>query len=284
MSVPIATTGIRQYLAGNFMAGSAEGVGRVVGYDAPLTGNPNDLALTLNLTIPFILVFVRSSRSCLIRVLALGLAVLNATAVLLTFSRTGFLTLMTILVSIVWGLFRSWKLGWGVALVVGLLASLPLLPSSLWGRWATITNIESDVTGSAQSRRGQVVDSLRFVVTHPVVGTGIGLGNLGLREQGTESWSDIHNVYLQYAVELGLPGLGLYLSLLVTSLRSASSGRQRVGMTYDEQVAVHLSQATRLSLVAFVVAAFFHPVAYHFYFYFLAGLAVAASRLVKEHD
>ena len=37
------------------------------------------------------------------------------------------------------------------------------------------------------------------------------------------------------------------------------------------------AQATRLSLIAFGVAGLFHPVAYHFYFYYLAGLASALS-------
>lgn len=278
MSVPIATTAVRDYLSGNVMQSSE----RIAGYDAPLTDNPNDLALTLNLILPFILLAVRSSRSCVIRVLALGIAVLNVAAVLLTFSRTGFIALLTILVGIFSGLFRSRNLAWGVALLVALLASLPFLPSALWERWATITDVESDPTGSAQARRDQWGSALRFIVTHPVVGTGIGTGVLGLREHGSESWSEVHNAYLQYGVELGLPGLGLYLLLVVASLRSASSGRQQAGMSHDAEGAAQLAQATRLSLVAFLAAAFFHPVAYHFYFYFLVGLAVAASRLVAE--
>jgi hypothetical protein len=35
----------------------------------------------------------------------------------------------------------------------------------------------------------------------------------------------------------------------------------------------------RVSLIAFAVAAMFHPVAYHFYFYAIAGLAVAAASI-----
>ncbi len=178
MSVPIATTAVRNYLSGNVLQGSD----RIAGYDAALTSNPNDLALTLNLIIPFILVFVRSSRGCFIRTLALGIAALNVAAVLLTFSRGGFITLMATLLSITWGLVRSRKVGWVVALLFLLLASLPLLPSSLWERWATITNVESDTTGSAQARRDQVTEAVRFIATHPVVGTGIGAR--GPRAQG----------------------------------------------------------------------------------------------------
>jgi hypothetical protein len=43
-----------------------------------------------------------------------------------------------------------------------------------------------------------------------------------------------------------------------------------------------LAQATWLSFIAFGVAALFHPVAYHFYFYLLAGLATAC-RMGRAH-
>ena len=36
-----------------------------------------------------------------------------------------------------------------------------------------------------------------------------------------------------------------------------------------------LAQGTSISLAAFTVAACFHPIAYQFYFFCLAGLAVA---------
>jgi hypothetical protein len=39
--------------------------------------------------------------------------------------------------------------------------------------------------------------------------------------------------------------------------------------------------AIQVSLVAFAVAALFHPSAYHFYFYYVAGLAVAARAIAE---
>jgi O-antigen ligase len=186
--------------------------------------------------------------------------------------------------SLSWRLVKSRSLAWVFVLFVVLLAALPFLPASMWERWATITNIESDATGSAQARRDQVVGALKFIIWHPVVGTGIGTGILGLREQGAENWSAVHNAYLQQGVELGLPGMGLYLALVIASLKSATAGQERAGSTYEDSLARQLAQATRLSLIAFAVAAIFHPVAYHFYFYYLAGLAVASRSLAKDTD
>jgi hypothetical protein len=40
--------------------------------------------------------------------------------------------------------------------------------------------------------------------------------------------------------------------------------------------------AVEVSLVAFAVAGMFHPVGYNFYFYIIAGLAVALGTLHKR--
>ena len=276
MSMPIASTGFMHYRYGTFLQ---NGVERIVGYDSPLASNPNDLALTLNLIIPFTWALLGLTRGPLLRAALLALLVLDVTAVVLTFSRAGFLTLAVILAIIVTRLLRSPKRVWGIAVLATLLLCLPLLSASYWQRLATISSIESDPTGSAQVRRDLSLSALQFILTHPVIGAGIGVGVLGFREQGLQTWNDVHNVYLQYAVDLGLPGLGLFLALLATCLASASAAGHRVGGGRDARDAAHLAQALWLSLVAFGVAALFHPVAYHFYFYYLAGLSAACRTI-----
>jgi probable O-glycosylation ligase (exosortase A-associated) len=278
MSVPIAATALMNYLSGTFLQGAE----RIPGYDAPLTANPNDLALTLNLIIPFTLTLLRLTRGSLLRAILLAILVLNVTAVVLTFSRGGILTLAVILGITVTRLLRSPKRVWGVVLLAILLACLPLLPASYWHRLATITDIESDETGSAQARRDSSLGALRFVLTHPLVGAGIGSDVLALNEQIGPTWTVVHNVYLQYAVDLGLPGLGLFLALFAACLASASTARHRAGRGRDARNAAHLAQATWLSLIAFGVAALFHPVAYNFYFYYLAGLATACRMVLAQ--
>jgi len=43
-----------------------------------------------------------------------------------------------------------------------------------------------------------------------------------------------------------------------------------------------IASGVRIALVAFVVAAFFYPVAYQFYFFCIAGLAVALKRVCRS--
>jgi hypothetical protein len=115
------------------------------------------------------------------------------------------------------------------------------------------------------------------------VGAGLGMDTLALNEVRGPVWKEIHNVYLEYAVDLGLPGLMLFVMLLRGALRSARLA-QYIGSQRQREPAMadlfHLAEGIRISLYAFAVAALFHPIGYHFYFYYFAGLAIAA-RLIS---
>jgi len=275
MTAPIAATAIMNY---KHLGGSQ----RISGYEGGLTSNPNDLALTLNIVMPFILVLVGLTRRPVLRTVLLACVGLNIIAVILTFSRGGFITLAVILAVTVAKLLWSRKRALGVAFLAISLLCLPLLPRSYWHRLTTIADIDSDETGSAQARRWSTFASFRFVLTHPVVGAGIGSDIQALNQENSSSWHAVHNVYLQYAVDLGLPGVALFLALFATCLAAASTALTGIERGRKAWELGQLAHATRLSLIAFGVAGLFHPVAYNFYFYYLAGLASACGQMAKR--
>ncbi len=281
LSVPLALTGLKHFLAGMFIeAGHA--VKRVEGYDAGLTGNPNDLALMLNLILPLSLVLLVTTRKATARALLLVVVALQVACVIVTFSRTGFITLAVVITLFAWRLLRRGRPAWSAALLAVALVGLVFVPSGYMERLATITDIDSDVTGSAQARVGDTRAALEFVRSHPVIGAGIGMNALAVNEIRGATWTLVHNAYLEYAVELGLPGLILFLLLLVTCLRTVRRVRWQGQALPGLDELSWLSEGICIAIVAFAVAAFFHPVAYHFYFYCLAGLAVAAGALYEK--
>ncbi len=274
MSMPLAFTGISNYLAGDFAGGN----GRILGYTAPLTTNPNDLALTLNLILPLAIGLFLDAGRFLAKAILLCAIALSIGAVIATFSRSGFLTLAVI------GLFYAWRLVWRgraalVAVVVVLgIGAAPFLPGHYWDRLSTITAIEQDASGSAQERWNDSKAAASYVAGNPIIGAGIGQGTLAMNEVRGDRWLKVHNVYLEYAVELGLPGLVLFLLLLGSSLRNAALA-QRIAAHLRASGVFHLSEATQASLIGFSVAALFHPAAYQFWFYMFAGLALAARAI-----
>jgi O-antigen ligase len=146
-------------------------------------------------------------------------------------------------------------------------------------RMGTIGDIATP--GSASERWDNMKKAAGIMIEHPVFGVGIGQNILALNNTGTY-WGRVHNVYLEIGAELGIPGLLVYLLLLRHCLRSARRAAdiwriQRLDLYY-------LAQALWISLIGFAVAVNFYPVAYHFYFYYLAGLAVAVKVLARKHQ
>jgi len=277
MAVPIALSALTNLVSGNFIEQGYSSIeSRIRGYDAPLTANPNDLALTLNLILPLSVGLLLASRRAAVRVVLVACICLEAIAIVATFSRAGFLTLGVSFCAWLWTLGRSNQRSWAVLAVVLALAAVPFLPSGYVDRLSTIGNIESDSSGSAQERWSDTVAAAGYVAVHPVVGAGVGMNILAMNEARGPAWRDVHNVYLQYAVELGIPGLALYLMLLKGSLQNAGAAVRASTGVRAQQELHWLATGIRISLIAFAVAAFFHPVAYHFYFYYMAGLALAA--------
>src|SRR5262245_54368321 len=93
-SIPLAVMALLHFAKGDFLS-TGTSIKRIEGY-AGLSGNPNDLALTLNLLIPFTAALLLTTRSWLGRAVTALALVVSIPAVIVTFSRAGFLTLVAI--------------------------------------------------------------------------------------------------------------------------------------------------------------------------------------------
>ncbi|MEE4175225.1 MAG: O-antigen ligase family protein [Xanthomonadales bacterium] len=280
-TVPLTLTTLANYAAGISLA---EGSDRVLGYTSGLTQNPNDMALMLNLILPLCLALMLGTRNALGKLALAATTVLIVVAVILTFSRAGFLTLAFIGASYAWLLRKRPQRMWiPVIMILGVFA-LPLVPGDFFGRIETIVQIENDQTQSAQNRLADMKVATSAAFSKPITGSGIGMSILAMNEARGERWIDIHNVYLQLALDLGFIGLMLFVLLLLQCLRVTGallSGREDRGAP-DRMVLI--AEALRVSLLAFALSAMFYPVAYNFYFYYFAGLAMAAWRIARSAE
>jgi O-antigen ligase len=266
------------HLGGGFMSGDVDAVKGTGGYDAPLTRNANDLALMLNLLVPLGWALLRSARSPVVRVALAAIVAAQVAAILVTFSRAGFLTLAAVWT---WHALRSLHgraRVTAVALALVVAAAPAFLPEGYRRFLGTTTDMSADTTGSSQARWGDAVAATGVIADQPLVGAGLGQNVLAItRETGT--WRMVHNVYLQVAADLGLPGLVLFLAFLAGCLGAVRSVCRGFAVAPRPGPVLHLARGLELSLAAFVVAGMFHPVAYNFYLYYIGGLALAARSI-----
>jgi len=88
---------------------------------------------------------------------------------------------------------------------------------------STIVDIDADPTGIRRRAAGPTIQvATGVVIANPIVGVGLGSGHPGLNEaRKRATWRSVHNAFLEYAFDLGIPGVLLFLSLLFASFRSA---------------------------------------------------------------
>lgn len=285
IAVPLALSGVRSYFSGGFAHQEiSHGLDRIAGYEASLTGNPNDLALMLNLILPLTIALLFAARKPMTRVLLLAIIGSDVAAIIATFSRGGFLTLGVIVAAYTWLLIRRHQHKLVLLIIAAAMTSVPFLPSSYINRLSTITDIQADRTGSAQQRWSGSVAAVEYIVSHPLTGAGIGMNILALNKIRGAAWVEVHDIYLVYAMELGIPGLIMFLLLLRGAFRNAHRAKALSAKDLESADFHYLAEGIGVSLLAFALAAFFYPDAYQFYFYYFAGLAAAAKHIATITD
>ncbi|HEU4795032.1 MAG TPA: O-antigen ligase family protein, partial [Pyrinomonadaceae bacterium] len=195
-------------------------------------------------------------------------------AVVVTFSRGGFLGLMVALLVLARKMGRKNKFLSTGALVVAISAVLIFAPGSYFGRISSIMNSAADFTGSSSQRTEILKRSFWVTLRYPLFG--VGMGNFhfkSVQELVT------HNAYTQVSSEMGIPALVIYLMFMIYPLRKL---RRIEAETFDdpERRRFHYwSIGVQASIIAYMVASFFASVAYYWYIYYLIGYAVAVRRL-----
>lgn len=281
MAVGLGMFALNNYLSG-FFIDQAANQDRVIGNEGALTKNPNDLALMVNIIIPLTMALLLSTKRPGLRLTLLTMLAIEGLTVILTFSRGGFLTLGAIFLVYAWKLRRRAERVWIYAVLVLALLSLPLLPTSYFQRMSTIIHTEQDSTGSASERWTDMMIAARYALSSPVAGAGVGMNTLAMNEARGGGWRPVHNVVLELMIDLGLPGVLLFVALVVSCLKSTVQVQRRAADVPGMKDLVHLGEGIQISLLAFTLAAMFHPVSYHPYFYYVAALALAAQALSRS--
>ncbi|HJQ69865.1 MAG TPA: O-antigen ligase family protein [Blastocatellia bacterium] len=264
---------IQNYLAGKFESISTIGAPRVEGAIGGMFGNANDFAAALNMVLPLAVALALTTKG-IARLVYLTCAAILSVAVVVSFSRGGFLTLVAM------GGFMLWKVGRHnrtttvlAALMLFAVFSLAM-PNAYGDRLFTILNTEQDATGSAQERQALMLRAVVIAVRHPV--TGIGIGNIGAYMDKVT-----HNSYIEIAAELGAAGLVAYLMLIFAPMRSLKRLEKRTedfARPRDREF-YYLSLGIHATIIGYIISSFFASYQYFWYLYYPIAYAIALRRL-----
>ena len=275
VSIYLSINVISDYQAGVFKIGAAEtNTQRVEGVIKGLFDNSNDLALHLVTMIPIAFALGIEKKGLTRKLVYFPITLLMVAAVIITFSRGGFIGLIAMTLVLARKLSRRNKTAALATVVLGVIFFLAVAPASYSGRLATIFDSASDITGSSSQRTQVLKRSILVALRYPLFGVGIGnFHHKSFQELGT------HNAYTQVAAETGIPAMIAYIIFLVHPLRKLRLIEREMFERNETSRFYYLTIGLQASLVGFMVASFFAAVAYQWYIYYLVGYAIALRRI-----
>ncbi|HEV7703052.1 MAG TPA: O-antigen ligase family protein [Gemmatimonadaceae bacterium] len=268
-----------------------------VGYDGRLGGlifyDANDFALVMVCTIPFAVYFLSKGQRRSRRIAALATMAMILTAMVKSGSRGGFIGLIAVMLYV---LLRYRAIPSRVRLAVtiaGVALFLGFASDKYWTSMGTILHPQSDYNYNDNVGRVEVWKrGLGYVVHNPVVG--VGVSAYSVAEGGSDlarslaaagkgfKWSVAHNSFLETAAELGVVGGLTFIAILISTAygltRLSPRGKWARWISRREMA---LAQMLIGALVGFSVAGFFVSAEYFAYLYFILGLSVGLTKIVR---
>ena len=267
----------------------------------PMYAHPNSLAGTQLGTIPFLIGLLPLAPKWL-RILLIGQAVAVLGIVVVCGSRTAYVAFLGWLAFRVASSKHRMKTLVVGAILLTVIASI--LPLEYHERFNSIFTGHEAEGSSTEARLEILRDAWQVFLTHPF---GVGVGAFPIvRMQMFGRTQDTHNLYLEVATNLGVPGIIVFAAFLLSIFRALRRIRDRTGelllrLQHAEGASTHdssevakvrnglnLVRVVCVALTSFLVIrlylGFFGMDLYEVYWWFSAGLTVAMARIVSSAE
>jgi len=269
--------------------GDAWRLGHLYYYDA------NDLATFAVTGMPFGLFLLHAGRRSLTRAFGAAALIVLTLAFVRTGSRGGFIALLAV-ASYVVVRYSAIAFRWRL-LATALVAAVVVGTASeqYWKQMGTIMS-DADYNRTDESGRMKIwARGVGYMLSNPLLGVGPGnfpaaeglLSPFAARQEAGIGvrWNAAHNSYVQVGAELGIPGLALFIGILVGAfgaLRAAN--RHGSDDTQPDGCQRALTRALMASLIGFVVGAYFLSLAYSEMLYTLVAMAVGLQKVTAAQS
>ncbi len=257
LTAVLAVEGIDQKIHGIGWAGQGLGWGQRIKW-VGLWDGMNVLCLLFVISVPFLLQFIFGPWKGLVRLVAVVSAPLIVTAIYLTNSRGGFMSLLVVVFLHFKSRIKSkWGLIFGMALVCLLIVAAP----SRFGDF-------HDKDNSASYRVDMWTEAFEMVHYNPLFGIGKG------QFLSYTSKLIAHNSFLEVMGETGLFGLMSWLALLYVSVKSLRACRPLIQDPRHRS----LADGLLIALAGYIITSFFVTAEFEL-LYVLLALSMTVVRL-----
>lgn len=265
------------------------GATRAFGPERSFFEDNNTFGLALAMVLPLLLCLSREEPRRWLKNLMRAMFVGTIITILFTYSRGAFLGLAVTIGVLIW---RSpWRLRFATIVIVTTLIAAPLVPTALKTRIESISDQES-AEKRDNSSRGRIeawTTAWGIAVTHPFFGEGFkALWN-------TEIWNtyygndylavrDVHSLYFEILSEHGLLGFAIYVSILLSTLRTLRRLRKRWRDDPEHGYLARYAEMNELAFYPYLVAGAFLGVAYFDLYFLMVATGVVLGHLSVEAE
>lgn len=251
-------------------------------------GHSNWLAMTLILLLPINAFWYQTTHRRWAKLLIVACAILQVSALVLTFARTGFIIGLAVLGMLIAGrLLKISPMRVFIFLLAGVIG-FSLLPDAYKQR--VLSPRQYVQSQSVQARLALQGAAVRYAVDHPVFG--MGTGGFGMRfvKEGSETatqmryiveyqnWQAVfigtHNMFLQILADTGVMGFVFYIGFYYLMFRNLTGARKHYLATGDK-TGYTIATSLLISLTAFLLCAIFLHALHQAIWWMIAAAAMA---------
>ncbi|MBP6516970.1 MAG: O-antigen ligase family protein [Chitinophagales bacterium] len=267
------------------IAGASEGY-RIAG---PI-GDPNYYSQIMLALAPLAFSRFLGEKNFILKAIALYGTAVTIFAVIFTFSRGAFIAFSVVLMVMFY--FHPPKPREFLIMAVLVVFLLPFVPKDYTSRILTLdvfgdqNAIQND--SSLRGRSSEYLAAWMMFSDHPILGVGVSNFETNYQSYSRQIGLDprtqarsAHSLYLEIAAELGLAGLAVMATILITIYRSISrawNDFRKVGDMYHSEMVFSVG----LSVLGYLVAATFIHDAYPRYFWLLIGIGLSVTEIARN--
>ena len=256
---------------------------------------PNRFAQILIVLLPFAVYLHRTTRAPAPRLAAAAAGLMTLAGIVLTLSRGAIIALLVMAATMMW--LRWVKSSRLALLAAGLLMAAPLFAPFYLDRVTSLTNVTNllstqpqqyrQTDGAMRGRMTEMLAALYVFFDHPLVGVGPGQfapfyvqqysRNPDIKFRDIDEPRRAHTLYFELAAEVGLLGLGAFLTIVGVLVRQLWRARRE--WLPVRPADADLATACVLSLLAYLWTGIFLHMSYQRYYWFLLALTSAALHI-----